>query len=73
MDILVFIFKELDTYNMGIFNNLHSYLNRNCLFYYDSLDSYLTNKEPVIDPKVTLLYKPIVGSGVHNQIRTFDH
>ena len=39
---------------MGIFNNLHSYLNRNCLFYYDSLDSYLTNKAPKFTRK--LLY-----------------
>ena len=54
MDILVFMFKELDTYNLSILNNLHSYLNSHCLFYYESLDSYLNNREPTVTRK--LLY-----------------
>ena len=54
MGILVFIFKELDTYNMEIFYKIHEYLFNHCLFYYESLESYLNKREPTVNQK--LLY-----------------
>ena len=71
----MFIFKELDTYNMGIFNNLNSYLYRNRLYYYDSLDSYLTNKAPKFTRKLlyyTNLLSALVFTIRYNKVRLLE-